>query len=93
MGGGVLLLSKINLKKIVPKPEHQFLMCTYAYHCKSKYCYFKRAICSSVSKEFACSTGDPVLILGLGRSLEKEMATHSSILDWKFTLTEEPGGL
>ena len=25
--------------------------------------------------------------------LEKEMATHSSILAWKMLLTEEPGGL
>ena len=25
--------------------------------------------------------------------LEKEMATHSSILLWKITWTEEPGGL
>ena len=25
--------------------------------------------------------------------LEKEMATHSSILDWKIPWTEEPGGL
>ena len=26
-------------------------------------------------------------------SLEKEMATHSSILAWKIPRTEEPGGL
>ena len=32
-------------------------------------------------------------IPGVGRSLEKEMATHSSILGWKIPLTEEPGGL
>ena len=25
--------------------------------------------------------------------LEKEMATHSSILDWEIPQTEEPGGL
>ena len=28
---------------------------------------------------------------GLGRSLEKEMATHFSILDWRIPWTEEPG--
>ena len=28
-----------------------------------------------------------------GRSLEKEMATHSSILAWEIPWTEEPGGL
>ena len=27
------------------------------------------------------------------RSLEKEMATHSSILAWRIPGTEEPGGL
>ena len=37
--------------------------------------------------------GDLGLISGLGRSLEKEMATHSSILAWKTPWTEEPGGL
>ena len=39
------------------------------------------------------------MIPGLGGStqgedpLEKEMATHSSILAWKISWTEEPGGL
>ncbi|CAI9162424.1 unnamed protein product [Rangifer tarandus platyrhynchus] len=33
------------------------------------------------------------LSLGQGRSLEKEMATHSSIFAWKIPWTEEPGGL
>ena len=31
--------------------------------------------------------------LGQEDNLEKEMATHSSILDWKIPWTEEPGGL
>ena len=31
--------------------------------------------------------------LGWGNPLEKEMATHSSILAWRFPWTEEPGGL
>ena len=31
--------------------------------------------------------------LGWEDSLEKEMATHSNILDWKISWTEEPGGL
>ena len=48
---------------------------------------------SSVGKESACSAGDPGLIPGLGRSLEKEMATHSTILAWRIPWTEEPGGL
>ena len=34
-------------------------------------------------------------VLSLGRKdpLEKEMTTHSSILDWESPWTEEPGGL
>ena len=31
--------------------------------------------------------------LSLEDPLEKEMATHSSILTWKIPWTEEPGGL
>ena len=31
--------------------------------------------------------------LGLEDPLEKEMATHSSILSWRIPWTEEPGGL
>ena len=33
------------------------------------------------------------LISGSGRSLEKGMATHSSILAWEIPGTEESGGL
>ena len=34
-----------------------------------------------------------VLLLGWEDPLEKEMATHSSILAWEILWTEEPGGL
>ena len=44
---------------------------------------------SSVGKESACNAGD----LGWEDPLEKEMATHSSILTWRIPWTEEPGGL
>ena len=33
------------------------------------------------------------MISGLGRSLEKEMATHSRILAWEISWIEEPDGL
>ena len=39
------------------------------------------------------NAGDAGSIPGLGRSLEKEMATHSSLLARKIPWTEEPGGL
>ena len=38
------------------------------------------------------NTGEVGLILGWGRSPEKEMATHSSMLAWRIPWTEEPGG-
>ena len=34
-----------------------------------------------------------VLFLGWEDPLEKEMATHSSILAWRIPWTEEPGGV
>ena len=43
----------------------------------------------SDGKESACSVGD----LGWEDPLEKEMATHSSILAWEIPQTEEPGRL
>ena len=45
---------------------------------------------ASYGEEYACSAGDLGSIPGSGRSLEKEMATHSSILDWRIPWTEEP---
>ena len=44
-------------------------------------------------EESACNAGDPVLVLGLGRCLEKGMTTHSNILAWRILWPEEPGGL
>ena len=39
--------------------------------------------CSSVGKESACNAGDPGSIPGSGKPLQKEMASHSSILAWR----------
>ena len=47
-------------------------VCIYGFPCGSHY------------KEFACSTGDPGLIPGLGRSPEKGMAIHFIILAGEF---------
>ena len=47
----------------------------------------------SDGKESACNTGDQAWIPRSGRSLGKEMATHSSILAWRIPWTEELGGL
>ena len=53
----------------------------------------KNNIVITGGKESACNTGDPGLSPGLGRPLEKGMATHSSILAWETPWTEESGGL
>ena len=37
----------------------------------------------SDGKESDCHAGDPGSIPGLGRPLEKGMATHSSVLAWR----------
>ena len=53
----------------------------------------------SHGKESACNAGNLGLIPGSGKSLgwenplEKEMATHSSILAWRISWKKEPGGL
>ena len=47
----------------------------------------------SDGKESACDTGDLGLIPVLGRSSGEGMATHSSILAWRISWTEEPDQL
>ena len=47
----------------------------------------------SAHKSFAHNVGDPGSIPGWGRSLAKEMATHSSTLAWKIPWMEEPDRL
>ena len=44
-------------------------------------------------KNLSANAGDAISIPRSGRSLEEEMATHSSILAWDSPWTEEPGGL
>ena len=48
-----------------------------------------------VVKELPANAGDTRdsgSVPGLGRSLDKERATHSSILAWEIPWTKEPGG-
>ena len=46
-----------------------------------------------MDKESTCNVGDAVRSLRWEVSLEKGMATHSSILAWRIPRTEEPGGI
>ena len=47
----------------------------------------------SVVKNPPANSGDAGSIPGSGRSFEKDMATHSSILAWETPWIEEPGEL
>ena len=47
----------------------------------------------SEGRETACNAGVPGSIAGWEDPLEKEMATHFSILAWRIPWTKEPGGL
>ena len=57
----------------------------------------KKKMCASLIaklvKNLPAVQGTWVRFLGWGDLLEKEMATHSSILAWRIPGTEEPGGL
>ena len=46
----------------------------------------------SDGKESACNTGDLGQSLDWEDTLEKGMATHSSILAWRIPWTEKPSG-
>ena len=51
------------------------------------------SLVAQMVKASAYNAGDLGLIPGSGRSLEKEMATHSNTLAWKMPWKEGPGGL
>ena len=42
-------------------------------------------------KESACQSGDIGSVPGVGRYLEREMATHSGVLAWEIPRREESG--
>ena len=57
------------------------------------YTYIKDFPGGSDGKASAYNTGDRVRSWGREDPLEKEMATHSSILAWRIPWTKEPGWL
>ena len=61
---------------------------------------YDHVVCSSLgfsgdsdSKEFMCDAGCQGSVPVSGRSPEKEMATHSSVLAWKIPWAKEADGL
>ena len=57
------------------------------------YLYHPMLIGGSDGKESACNTGDLGSIIGSGRSLEKWIVIHTSILAWRIPWRENPGRL
>ena len=60
------------------------------------YCYFNQAsLVAQTVKNMPAIAILKIWVQSLGweNPLEKEMATHSSILAWRIPQTEEPGGL
>ena len=51
------------------------------------------SVVAQMVKHLTAMQETQVRSLGWEDPLEKEMATHSSILAWKIARTEEPGGL
>ena len=50
-------------------------------------------MCMCISKESTCNEKTQVQSLGWENLMEKEMVTHSGILAWIISWTEDPGGL
>ena len=51
------------------------------------------SLVAQMVKNLPAMQGTQVQSLGQEDSLEKGMATHSSILSWRIPRTEEPGGV
>ena len=64
--------------------------------CLSASCIYEGLLQCLSGKESACNAGateEAGLIPGLGDPLEEGMTTHSSILAWRISWTQEPGEL
>ena len=55
--------------------------------------FFKASLVAQTVKNLPAMQETPVRFLGWEDPLEREMATHSSILAWRIPWTEKPGSL
>ena len=69
----------------LPLPQHNRFACSFS-HCRG-------FLVPQTVKNLPAMQETQVRFLGQEYPLEKEMATHSSILAWRITWTEEPDGL
>ena len=63
------------------------------HHLRKHYSLMRASLVAQTVKRLPVVPETRVRSLGWEDPLEKEMATHSSILAWKISWTEEPGGL
>ena len=72
-----------------------FLICLPLFPPSSKYRYKNTFLCPAAQMVKHLPTMREIRVRSLGQEdpLEKEMATHSSILAWKIPWTKEPGRL
>ena len=79
---------------IIWSQESWFLQLHYSF---SRLLWLFREFCVSIwiVKFFCFSSVKNAIgnLMGIALNLEKEMATHSSVLAWRILWTEEPGGL
>ena len=74
-----------------------YLQCCVSFWCTAKWfsyvymCVYLSFLVAQTVKNLPAM--QKTQVPGSERSLEKEMATHSSILAWRIPWTEEPGGL
>ena len=66
---------------------------TVAYYESGRFLPWHRFMVAQMVKRLRAMQETQVQSLGWENPLEKEMATHSSILAWRIPQTEEPGGL
>ena len=70
---------------MITQQTTQFKLCTKDYS--------RASLVAQTVKHLPAMLETQVQSLGCEDPLEKEMATHSSVLAWKIPWTEEPGGL
>ena len=74
-------------------PNKYPLLWLYLYWFYLYYTIIRASLVAQVVKNLPAMQETRVQSLGQEDPLEKEMATHSSILAWRISRTEEPGGL
>ena len=81
------------LKNFYFTVAHSWQCCVSFRYIAKWFNYTYVLLVAQLVKKLPANAGDMGLILGWEYPLEKEMATHYSILAWEIPWTEEPGGI